>query len=460
MFIQCSASLPPSPVDDVSSTSDWNVNNNASGYHYPEVKQEPSLLDGSEIAGGDTNSDSVFPCPECDNKFYEKHHMLVHYQRIHRRIIRSYCCEQCSWSGWYKRDLNKHMHSKHSQPKFACGNCSECFLTKTLLRQHEEAEHFPTYGLFYQCHHCDQQFIDKRVLIEHIKNRHPEYIDHRLSPMSGALFYRKINDTCFECKLCDFVAADRQSMLPHRMVHSALLKYRCDRCEKCFSLRSRYLSHMNSHLPVKPFECDLCHKRFIAKRNVQIHVQAVHQKVKSYRCNRCGKVFSYKSSLRLHTETHNGTRQTYVCDICGKIIYSRASLAVHRDLHLGRRNHRCTDCDKSYSSQSQLKRHRYLVHHSQPIRVQCAICGKSVDSRYLKSHMLLHNKSRRPHRCSYCNKEYFSAARFSSHMKIHRKPLRLSSSSNNKSTTAAAAEPSTTNNAAVKRDSETIVIVR
>ena len=80
-----------------------------------------------------------------------------------------------------------------------------------------------------------------------------------------------------------------------------------------------------------------------------------------YACDQCEKMFSKQSSLARHKYEHSGIRP-FVCDTCKKAFKHKHHLAEHKRLHTGEKPFQCTKCGKRFShsgSYSQHMNHRY-----------------------------------------------------------------------------------------------------
>ncbi|OQR76826.1 hypothetical protein BIW11_03001 [Tropilaelaps mercedesae] len=80
-----------------------------------------------------------------------------------------------------------------------------------------------------------------------------------------------------------------------------------------------------------------------------------------YNCDRCEKVFSKQSSLLRHKYEHSGLRP-HKCEVCSKAFKHKHHLTEHRRLHSGEKPFQCIKCLKRFShsgSFSQHMNHRY-----------------------------------------------------------------------------------------------------
>ncbi|RUS89638.1 hypothetical protein EGW08_002559 [Elysia chlorotica] len=87
----------------------------------------------------------------------------------------------------------------------------------------------------------------------------------------------------------------------------------------------------------------------------------VSEELGLYACDQCDKQFSKQSSLARHKYEHSGARP-FKCDMCTKAFKHKHHLTEHRRLHSGEKPFRCSKCGKRFShsgSYSQHMNHRY-----------------------------------------------------------------------------------------------------
>ncbi|XP_071101323.1 zinc finger protein 1-like isoform X2 [Haliotis cracherodii] len=80
-----------------------------------------------------------------------------------------------------------------------------------------------------------------------------------------------------------------------------------------------------------------------------------------YACDQCDKMFSKQSSLARHKYEHSGARP-FCCEVCGKAFKHKHHLTEHKRLHSGEKPFQCKKCGKRFShsgSFSQHMNHRY-----------------------------------------------------------------------------------------------------
>ena len=105
----------------------------------------------------------------------------------------------------------------------------------------------------------------------------------------------------------------------------------CGDCGHLFQCVRDLTNHTNAiHLKLKLFKCQIdgCEKSFPVKSSLQRHIRIIHEKLKPFFCQPCNLEFSTQDQLNGHTAR------------------------IHFKIR-----HECTECQRSYSDKSNLKRH-------------------------------------------------------------------------------------------------------
>ena len=79
--------------------------------------------------------------------------------------------------------------------------------------------------------------------------------------------------------------------------------------------------------PTLRYICDFCDRVFKHKKNMQSHINQVHEQNKSFQCSICNKEYTDKNSLKRHTKSHTG--QGYECWECPATFVRRRDLKRH-----------------------------------------------------------------------------------------------------------------------------------
>ncbi|XP_061493265.1 histone-lysine N-methyltransferase MECOM isoform X12 [Rhineura floridana] len=167
----------------------------------------------------------------------------------------------------------------------------------------------------YRCEDCDQLFESKAELVDHQK--FPCSTPHSAFSMVDEEFQPKLdkeNDLhgmhdIQECKECDQVFSDVQSLEKHMLSHTEEREYKCDQCPKAFNWKSNLIRHQMSHDSGKHYECENCAKQvFTDPSNLQRHIRSQHVGARAHACPECGKTFATSSGLKQHKHIHSSVK--------------------------------------------------------------------------------------------------------------------------------------------------------
>nr|XP_031306720.1 histone-lysine N-methyltransferase MECOM isoform X7 [Camelus dromedarius] len=167
----------------------------------------------------------------------------------------------------------------------------------------------------YRCEDCDQLFESKAELADHQK--FPCSTPHSAFSMVEEDFQQKLeseNDlreihSIQECKECDQVFPDLQSLEKHMLSHTEEREYKCDQCPKAFNWKSNLIRHQMSHDSGKHYECENCAKQvFTDPSNLQRHIRSQHVGARAHACPECGKTFATSSGLKQHKHIHSSVK--------------------------------------------------------------------------------------------------------------------------------------------------------
>lgn len=178
-----------------------------------------------------------------------------------------------------------------------------------------------------------------------------------------------------------------------KTVHDGIRAYKCDKCSKsCSNLSSLkkhiIVNHTDEQLS-RNYVCDLCGKSFVQLYSLKVHKRTIHEGIRDYACEyeQCNKRFKDAHGLKAHSHTHTGEKPWF-CDFCAKSFTSKSNLEKHkRSIHQGLRPHSCQmpECDRSFPNASALKRHS--LSHTGAKPYSCEQCNKPFDrASELKSH--------------------------------------------------------------------------
>ncbi|XP_031758135.1 histone-lysine N-methyltransferase MECOM isoform X2 [Xenopus tropicalis] len=216
----------------------------------------------------------------------------------------------------------------------------------------------------YRCEECDQLFESKTELSDHQK--YPCGTPHSAFSLVENSFPASLNDDSdlgemqhtHECKECDQVFPDMQSLEKHLLSHTEEREYKCDQCPKAFNWKSNLIRHQMSHDTGKHYECENCSKVFTDPSNLQRHIRSQHVGARAHACSECGKTFATSSGLKQHKHIHSSVKP-FVCEVCHKSYTQFSNLCRHKRMHADCRTQiKCKDCGQMFSTTSSLNKHR------------------------------------------------------------------------------------------------------
>ncbi|KAK7883353.1 hypothetical protein WMY93_029527 [Mugilogobius chulae] len=220
----------------------------------------------------------------------------------------------------------------------------------------------------YRCEDCDQHFESRSQLLDHQKQPCGMPPVSFLSPAGDSdlkaqepedLRPLHLSQGFHECKECDQVFPDIQSLEAHILSHSEEREYKCDQCPKAFNWKSNLIRHQMSHDSGKHYECENCSKQvFTDPSNLQRHIRSQHVGARAHACSECGKTFATSSGLKQHKHIHSSVKP-FMCEVCHKSYTQFSNLCRHKRMHADCRTQiKCKDCGQMFSTTSSLNKHR------------------------------------------------------------------------------------------------------
>ncbi|KAM6946404.1 histone-lysine N-methyltransferase MECOM isoform 2-T2 [Aplochiton taeniatus] len=223
----------------------------------------------------------------------------------------------------------------------------------------------------YHCEDCDQHFESRGELLDHQKQPCgtppssflPPGADSDLEGQEEGLEPHDLLPLHLahgpqECKECEQVFPDAQSLEAHALSHSEEREYKCDQCPKAFNWKSNLIRHQMSHDNGKHYECENCTKVFTDPSNLQRHIRSQHVGARAHACPDCGKTFATSSGLKQHKHIHSSVKP-FICEVCHKSYTQFSNLCRHKRMHADCRTQiKCKDCGQMFSTTSSLNKHR------------------------------------------------------------------------------------------------------
>nr|CAI5826023.1 unnamed protein product [Callosobruchus analis] len=299
-------------------------------------------------------SSKVHECTECTYKTtsigHWKRHLLVKHPDVagDHITIRCIYCNQIFSSNL---GLDDHIVKKH--PDFiasigkkvhGCTNCTYKTASISHLKRHVLVKHPDVVGdgVTNTCIYCNETFIRKRTLDDHIIKTHPDFI---------ASVSSKIHE-CTECTYKTLSSSQlKQHMVKHPDIDGNRITSRCIYCDSTFTSKQALDDHTVKKHPdfiasvtSTVHECTKCTFKTIRTSHLKEHIMVKHPDIagdrKTNSCIYCNKIFVHKRTLDDHIlKTH----PDFKTSVSGKI-------------------HECTKCTYKTVSESYLKKHISINH--------------------------------------------------------------------------------------------------
>ncbi|XP_052780085.1 titin homolog [Mya arenaria] len=264
-----------------------------------------------------------------------------------------------------------------------------------------------------KCEHCGYVSRSKGGHTRHLRKCKPE--DLGLEPDTSA---RPKIHTCEQCEYC---APKRVLVINHMRIHGI---FQCKRCKH----RADSEDTLNEHSATEHKDrsdckfCKMCN-RYVKCSDVPLekHMEECQGRI-PFKCPECSKEFQYESSLKCHVVSHYPDQpKLFSCNQCDYKSNYKANLKKHiRHIHeqRGERNIKCTECDKLFFSEDNMKRHLKLHSEERPYKCQQEECDKAFKTvNGLKTHEVSHQTDR-PFPCEVegCEKSFKTKRNLISHL--------------------------------------------
>ena len=111
-----------------------------------------------------------------------------------------------------------------------------------------------------------------------------------------------------------------------------------------------------------------------------------------HKCDQCDSSFYLEIYLRRHKKRHEAMNKYLNCKSCPLVFKTQSILEKHNLLR--HTEHKCSECEKYFTSTNLLKRHKWSHVKDKPHK--CPNCEKSFGQAvHLKSHALPHIRDRK-----------------------------------------------------------------
>ena len=295
----------------------------------------------------------------------------------------SFFCPLCALKYSNKKNLERHMESKHPEllPDRVCPHCKD-FITKDLeiLKSHMITEHRDQCP---ECKKCKVAFHLSKELFRHNRKVHNE--THYICDVCNSTFVRRaafqMHQADFHnmkhfCVMCDYSTRTENLLHLHTVTYhdGEGRKFQCSQCKRKFLNNSSLLGHIrftHDHIRIN---CELCDFKATNKTQVREHILRVHAGVTIF-CPVCNGEFGSKATLHEHMKSiHSDGEKTVICDHCDKKFQRNSDLKKHtKRTHLKIKKHECSKCNFLAFSKNEVDKHE--ITHLSKMKV-CDKCEK------------------------------------------------------------------------------------
>ncbi|KAL4227034.1 hypothetical protein ACF0H5_015010 [Mactra antiquata] len=292
-----------------------------------------------------------------------------------------------------------------------------------------------------KCHKCEQceYTAPKRVLVINHMRTHGIFqckrcqfrTDNEDTLEEHSALEHKDRSDCKFCKNCNrYVKCSEITLEKHMEECQGRIPFKCPECSKEFQYESSLKCHVVSHYPDQPklFSCDQCDYKSNYKANLKKHIRHIHEQrgERNVKCTECDKLFYTEDNMKRHLKLHS-EEKPHKCDKddCGKTFKTINGLKFHMLSHQIDRPYACKTegCDRSFKTSRALGLHLNEFHKQAAKNYKCTEEGCDM-AFYKKSHLDRHidaHKDNRTHFCLFitCTKAFRTAEALKVHTRVH-----------------------------------------
>ncbi len=261
-----------------------------------------------------TKQHNNFSCNLCDYATYRSDSLRSHMHNAHSDV-RPYPCEECKMAFKLQATLNIHVKTVHKGIKdYKCNVCESEFKSSLGLAKHMATAHSDVRN--YHCPDCNASFKTKNILQNHVNYVHSDRRDCVCSICNMA-FQRKTNLDAhirnkhtakqFQCEECQQWFITKYTLQEHiNKIHLESNLLECHICHKQYVSNSKLNAHMITHDDAnRKFQCPHCPLACFYQTSLQKHIDIVHLNIKKYECTHenCGSRFGSSGELKVHVRT-------------------------------------------------------------------------------------------------------------------------------------------------------------
>nr|XP_026489361.1 myoneurin-like isoform X11 [Vanessa tameamea] len=253
-----------------------------------------------------------------------------------------------------------------------------------------------------QCKLCATKMDTLERIMDHLKDKHDKNIS---TDIPNHILPFKFDSENLRCFMCHNVFNKFKALQEH--MHTHYRNYICKVCDAGFVNRHLLLCHNEGH-KTGTFACDQCSQVFDTIRKRKLHERKVHNGLNMpHKCGYCNERFKENCHKNEHlAKVHGVVGPLIKCQACDRTFASQQTWLLHmKKYHLMERQHKCTRCEKEFFSKRELTDH--MVKHTGTREYRCDLCFKSYGRlKTLKEHIRRLHPEDRDFKCLHCGQSF------------------------------------------------------
>ncbi|XP_050359489.1 zinc finger protein 26-like isoform X7 [Nymphalis io] len=263
-----------------------------------------------------------------------------------------------------------------------------------------------------QCKLCSTKIDTLEQIMDHLKEAHDKNIS---IDIANHILPFKFDSENLRCFMCHNVFNKFKALQEH--MHTHYRNYICKVCDAGFVNRHLLLCHNEGH-KTGTFACDQCDQVFDTIRKRKLHERKVHNGLNMpHKCGYCNERFKENCHKNEHlAKVHGVVGPLIKCQACDRTFASQQTWLLHmKKYHLMERQHKCTRCEKEFFSKRELTDH--MVKHTGTREYRCELCFKSYGRlKTLKEHIRRLHPEDRDFKCLHCGQSFDKSFALKCHM--------------------------------------------
>lgn len=260
-------------------------------------------------------------------------------------------CEFCGESFKLKLQLQTHLLTDHSQlSEYMCLDCLICYENESSLLKHRSLHHGDQR---YRCEHCHQEFLEKRILRDHIKKCESH------------------DTTNYSCYSCELIFSSKQELIDHVKTHpeSSLIPFHSD-LDNSQKIENELVPSVKATIKQEP-ESEYPSSVISPKDTAnEISMSNPDEKYSSSAIISTDTLKTDAVEEEMQQPTDGEKSAMVICPDCNEQMHDAMELSVHRMRRhsMNRKDATCLLCDnKSFSSLDEYEQH--VLDHCKRLRI-------------------------------------------------------------------------------------------